>query len=84
MIQALRSASICNVRRRIRLFRRHVARASSTRLSSSKQWVSRSQPGANVAALDGELAAMRRDLELLQQYAEQDAVHVDGVTVAAQ
>jgi hypothetical protein len=44
----------------------------------------RSRPGADVAALDGELAAMRRDLELLRQYAEEDAVHVDGVTIAAQ
>ena len=43
----------------------------------------RARPGADVAALDAELDAMRRDLDLLQQYATQDAVHVDGATVAA-
>ena len=26
---------------------------------------------------------MRRDLELLQQYATQDAIRIDGVTIAA-
>ena len=55
-------------------------------LACLQDWQSmlRSRPGADVAAIDIELAAMRRDLELLQQYAEQDVVHVDGVTIAAQ
>ena len=51
---------------------------------TGRRLLRRSRPGADVEALDAELDAMRRDLELLQQYATQDAVHVDGITVAAQ
>ncbi len=50
---------------------------------SNPQMLRRARAGADVAALDAQLDAMRRDLDLLQQYATQDAVRVDGATVAA-